>query len=339
MPRQTGDVILEVEDLHTYCFTRWGVVKAVDGVSFSLRQGEALGIVGESGCGKTMTALSLLRLVSRPAARIVKGAIRLEGENLLEKSEREMRSIRGRRISMILQDPQTSLNPVFTVGNQLIEAIQIHHRDGHRSLVQRAIESLKQVRLAAPERRISDYPHQISGGMKQRIVGAIAISCEPKVIIADEPTTSLDVTIQAQYLRLLREIQEETNLAIIFITHDFGIVAKMCDRVMVMYAGRAIETGSVRDIFNRPSHPYTQALLDSVPKLEESTARLYSIEGQPPLLWNLPPGCRFAPRCPYTEARCETEYPPSFRVAEGHIADCWRLQSEWQTHHSSMSKT
>jgi ABC-type dipeptide/oligopeptide/nickel transport system ATPase component len=256
MTRHIGDVVLEVEDLHTYFFTRMGVVKAVDGVSFSLRQGETLGIVGESGCGKTMTALSLLRLVPKPAARIVQGKILLQGENLLDKSENEMRQIRGSRISMILQDPQTSLNPVFTIGNQLIEAIQIHHRDGHRSLVQRAIESLKQVRLAAPERRVQDYPHQMSGGMKQRVVGAIAISCEPRVIIADEPTTSLDVTIQAQYLRLLREIQDETNLALIFITHDFGIVAKMCDRVVVMYAGRHVESGPVREIFNNPAHPY-----------------------------------------------------------------------------------
>ena len=240
MSRRIGDVILEVDDLHTYCFTSYGVVKAVDGVSFSLRQGETLGIVGESGSGKTMTALSLLRLAPRPTARIVKGSIRLGGEELLTKSEREMRAIRGRRISMILQDPQTSLNPVFTIGNQLIEAIKIHHPDGHRSLVRRAIDGLKQVRVAAPERRVADYPHQISGGMKQRVVGAIAISCEPRVLIADEPTTSLDVTIQAQYLRLLREIQQATNLGLIFITHDFGIVAKMCDRVMVMYAGRAV---------------------------------------------------------------------------------------------------
>jgi len=327
MPRQIGDVILEVEDLHTYCFTRWGVVKAVDGVSFSLRQGEALGIVGESGCGKTMTALSLLRLVPRPAARIVKGAIRLEGEDLLAKSEREMRRIRGRRISMILQDPQTSLNPVFTVGNQVIEAIQIHHHDdGRRSLVRRAIEGLKQVRVAAPERRVQDYPHQISGGMKQRIVGAIAISCEPRVIIADEPTTSLDVTIQAQYLRLLREIQEATNLALIFITHDFGIVARMCDRVMVMYAGRVVESGSVRAIFNHPSHPYTQALLHSVPRMDEDVERLHSITGQPPPLWDLPEGCRFAPRCPHADDRCRRDYPRSFTVGEGHTADCWRLE-------------
>jgi oligopeptide/dipeptide ABC transporter ATP-binding protein len=327
MPRQIGDVILEVEDLHTYCFTRWGVVKAVDGVSFSLRQGESLGIVGESGCGKTMTALSLLRLVPRPAARIVKGAIRLEGEDLLAKSEREMRHIRGRRISMILQDPQTSLNPVFTVGNQVIEAIQIHHRDdGRRSLVRRAIEGLKQVRVAAPERRVQDYPHQISGGMKQRIVGAIAISCEPRVIIADEPTTSLDVTIQAQYLRLLREIQEATNLALIFITHDFGIVARMCDRVMVMYAGRVVESGSVRDIFNHPSHPYTQALLHSVPRMDEDVQRLHQITGQPPPLWDLPAGCRFAARCPHADDRCRRDYPRSFTVGEGHTADCWRLE-------------
>jgi oligopeptide/dipeptide ABC transporter ATP-binding protein len=326
MPRQIGDVILEVEDLHTYCFTRWGVVKAVDGVSFSLRQGEALAIVGESGCGKTMTALSLLRLLPRPAARIVKGAIRLEGENLVDKTEREMREIRGRRISMILQDPQTSLNPVFTIGNQLIEAIKIHHDDGGPELEKRAIDGLKQVRVAAPDRRVADYPHQISGGMKQRVVGAIAISCEPKIIIADEPTTSLDVTIQAQYLRLLREIQEATNLSLIFITHDFGVVAKMCDRVMVMYAGRAVESGPVRDIFNHPSHPYTQALLRSVPSMDEDVERLYSISGQPPALWDLPEGCRFAARCPHADDQCRRDYPPSFSVSNGHGANCWRLK-------------
>src|SRR5438445_878579 len=326
MPRQIGDVILAVDDLHTYCFTSYGVVKAVDGVSFSLRQGETLGIVGESGSGKTMTALSLLRLVPRPTARIVKGSIRLGGEELLTKSEREMRAIRGRRISMILQDPQTSLNPVFTIGNQLIEAIKIHHQDGHRSLVRRAIDGLKQVRVAAPERRVADYPHQISGGMKQRVVGAIAISCEPGVLIADEPTTSLDVTIQAQYLRLLREIQQATNLGLIFITHDFGIVAKMCDRGLVMCAGRIVETGPVRSIFNRPSHPYTQALLNSVPTMDERVERLYSITGHPPALWDFPVGCRFEARCPQADERCRRQYPPSFTVREGHTADCWRLE-------------
>jgi oligopeptide/dipeptide ABC transporter ATP-binding protein len=331
MPRQIGDVILEVHDLHTHIFTRWGVVKAVDGVSFYLRQGETLGIVGESGCGKTMTALSLLRLVPRPGGRIVQGKVILEGENLLDKSDNEMRHIRGRRISMILQDPQTSLNPVFTVGNQLIEGIRIHHhQEDYQSLVRRAIDALKQVRVAAPERRVQDYPHQMSGGMKQRVVGAISISCEPRVIIADEPTTSLDVTIQAQYLRLLREIQEETGLSLIFITHDFGIVAKMCDRVMVMYAGRVVESGPVREIFNKPSHPYTQALLSSVPKLEERPERLYSIQGQPPALWDVPPGCRFAARCAYADDRCQQAYPPSFTVGEGHIADCWRLEDSWK---------
>jgi oligopeptide/dipeptide ABC transporter ATP-binding protein len=330
MPHQIGDVILEVHDLHTHIFTRWGVVKAVDGVSFYLRQGETLGIVGESGCGKTMTALSLLRLVPRPGGQIVQGKIMLEGENLLEKSDNEMRHIRGSRISMILQDPQTSLNPVFTVGNQLIEGIRIHHRhEGYQALVRRAIECLKQVRVAAPERRVQDYPHQMSGGMKQRVVGAISMSCEPRVIIADEPTTSLDVTIQAQYLRLLREIQQETGLSLIFITHDFGIVAKMCDRVMVMYAGRVVESGPVRDIFNNPSHPYTQALLSSVPKMEERPERLFSIQGQPPALWDLPEGCRFTPRCPYATERCQREYPPSYMIGEGHTADCWRLEETW----------
>jgi oligopeptide/dipeptide ABC transporter ATP-binding protein len=331
MAQSIGDVILHVENLHTYCFTRWGVVRAVDGVSFDLRQGETLGIVGESGCGKTMTVLSLLRLVPRPAARIVDGKIVLAGENLLDKSDREMREIRGSRISMILQDPQTSLNPVFTIGNQLVEAIRTHHQGRTKTLMKRAIQALRQVRVADPERRVENYPHQMSGGMKQRVVGAVAMSCEPRVIIADEPTTSLDVTIQAQYLRLLRDIQEETGLSIIFITHDFGIVAKMCDRVLVMYAGRVVESGSVRDIFNHPSHPYTQALLDSVPKLEERTERLYAIEGQPPALWDLPPGCRFVPRCQYAEPRCERDYPPAFPIADGHTAHCWRLESPWQT--------
>jgi len=330
MTRDIGDVVLDVQDLHTYCFTRWGVVKAVNGVNFNLRQGETLGIVGESGCGKSMTALSLLRLVPRPVARIVQGKILLEGENLLDKTEREMRDIRGQRLSMILQDPQTSLNPVFTIGNQLLEAISSHRKETSKSLLSRAIHALRQVRVAAPEQRVDDYPHQMSGGMKQRVVGAIALSCEPRVIIADEPTTSLDVTIQAQYLRLLREIQEETGLSIIFITHDFGIVAKMCDRVIVMYAGRVVERGPVRDIFNKPSHPYTQALLNSVPVMEERPERLYAIEGQPPALWDLPPGCRFAPRCPYADARCEEEYPPEFEVSEGHSADCWKLEGAWQ---------
>ena len=239
------DTVLEVNDLHTYFFNRRGITKAVDGVSFSLKEGETLGIVGESGCGKTMTALSLLGLVPKPAARIVSGEIILDGEDLVKKTTKEMRDVRGKKISMILQDPQTSLNPVFSIGNQVMEALGVSNKLSRKEMVGRAVDALRNVRVAAPERRMSDYPHQMSGGMKQRVIGAIAISSTPKVIIADEPTTALDVTIQLQYLQLLREIQEETGLAIIFITHDFGIVARMCDRVAVMYAGRIIESLSL----------------------------------------------------------------------------------------------
>lgn len=328
MSAKIGDVILEVKDLRTHFFTRTSVVKAVDGISFDLRQGETLGIVGESGCGKSMTALSILRLVPKPAGRIVSGEILLRGEDLVQMSEQEMREVRGRRISMILQDPQTSLNPVFTIGNQLIESLSQDKKEGRKGLVRRAVESLRAVNVAAPERRLEDYPHQMSGGMKQRVVGAIAMSLEPEIIIADEPTTALDVTIQLQYLRLLKEIQARTGLAIIFITHDFGVVARMCDQVAVMYAGRIVEHGPIRELFNNPVHPYTQALMESVPKLEERVDRLYSIEGQPPLLWDLPEGCYFAERCPHARERCQ-EYPPSFRVNETHTADCWRLDPTW----------
>ena len=328
MSTAEGQVVLEVKDLRTYIYTRTSVVKAVDGVSFDLRQGETLGIVGESGCGKTMTALSLLRLIPRPAGRIVGGEILLNGEDLVTKTDEEMRQVRGQQISMILQDPQTSLNPVFSVGNQLMESLSLRRREGRKNLWQRAVEALRTVNVAAPERRLDDFPHQMSGGMKQRVVGAIAMSLEPRIIIADEPTTALDVTIQLQYLRLLKEIQAQTGLAIIFITHDFGVVARMCDRVAVMYAGRIVEHGPVRDLFNDPQHPYTQALMDSVPKLEEKVERLYSIEGQPPVLWDLPEGCLFAARCPHARERCQ-EYPPSYAVKEGHTADCWRMDPSW----------
>lgn len=339
MATTNRDIILEVKDLRTYIFTRTATIKAVDGVSFCLRQGETLGLVGESGCGKTMTALSLLRLIPRAGGRIVSGEMWLNGADLVRKTDDEMRQVRGRQISMILQDPQTSLNPVFTIGSQLIEALGIarqqgrkqegHKQEGRKGMITRAAQALRLVNVAAPERRLNDFPHQMSGGMKQRVVGAIAMSCEPQVIIADEPTTSLDVTIQLQYLRLLKDIQSRTGLAIIFITHDFGVVARMCDRVAVMYAGRIVEQGPVRDIFDQPSHPYTQALIASVPKLEERLERLNSIEGQPPLLSNLPPGCRFEARCNYRQGMCRTRYPDSFPVGEGHTADCWRLDPTW----------
>ena len=316
---------LEVEDLRTYFQTRWGTVKAVDGVSFNVRRGETLGIVGESGCGKSVTVLSLMRLVPSPPGRIVGGKVILDGQDILQLSEREMSRVRGGEIGIILQDPMTSLNPIFSIGEQVKEAIRIHQNTNRKGVLEKTLEVLRQVRIPAAETRAKDYPHQMSGGMRQRVVGAISISCQPKVLIADEPTTSLDVTIQAQYLRLLRELQEELDLALIFITHDFGIVAKNCDRVAVMYAGRIVEIGDVRDIFNNPSHPYTEALLSSVPKMEEDVERLYSIEGQPPTLHDLPPGCPFAPRCPHVMERCREEYPPKIQVGTDHFANCWNI--------------
>ena len=319
------DVVLGVEDLRTHFQTRWGTVKAVDGVSFNLRRGETLGIVGESGCGKSVTMLSLMRLIPSPPGRIVSGKVVLDGQNILKLSEREMSRIRGSKIGIILQDPMTSLNPVFSIGEQVKEAIRIHQRIPGESVLDRALDVLRKVKIPAAEVRVRDYPHQMSGGMRQRVVGAIGISCQPLVLIADEPTTSLDVTIQAQYLKLLDEIQRESNLAVIFITHDFGIVAKNCDRVAVMYAGKIVETGDVRSIFNNPSHPYTKALLDSVPKMEEDVEQLYSIGGQPPALHDLPPGCPFAPRCPHAMDRCREEFPPRVQVSDGHSASCWRL--------------
>ncbi len=329
-PGARAEVILEVNDLRTYLFTKRATVKAVDGVSFYLRRGETLGIVGESGSGKSIMALSLLQMEPKPAGRVVGGEVRFHGEDLLHKSQGEMRRIRGRRISMILQDPQTSLNPVFTIGNQLTEAFTTAKQGISRAGIARAVvDALRKVNIADPERRVSAFPHQLSGGMKQRVVGAIAISCSPDIVIADEPTTSLDLTIQAQYLRLLKQLQETTGVGVIFITHDFGIVAKMCDRVAVMYAGKIVEHGPVRAIFNDPSHPYTQALINSVPKLEERTERLYSIPGQPPAPGQEHVGCRFAARCEFADERCHQEYPPEFAGSSRHsehTADCWRLE-------------
>ena len=288
-----SDTVLEVRDLHTHFFLRRGVVKAVDGVSFSLKRGEVLGLVGESGCGKSLTALSVMRLLPRGGARTIKGEVLLGGENILERTAAEMREIRGRRISMVLQDPQTSLNPVFTIGDQLREAIERRRkRASLAELMKEAVAALRRVEIAAPEQRIGQYPHQMSGGMKQRVVGAIAISGEPEVLIADEPTTALDVTIQLQYLKLLKRLQAENGMSILFITHDFGVVGRMCDRVAVMYAGRIVECGPVKQIFEAPSHPYTRALIASVPKMTGPTGRLTTIEGQPPSLMDLPPGCR-----------------------------------------------
>ncbi len=320
-----NDTLLEVRDLQTHFFTRTGVVKAVDGVSFDLNRGETLGIVGESGSGKSMTALSLMRLVPEPGGRTVGGSIMFDGEDLLLKNQDEMSDIRGRDICMILQDPMTSLNPVLSVGDQLIETFRPDGREASRSLWDRGVELLRMVRIPAADIRMRAFPHQMSGGMRQRVVGAIAISRSPKLLIADEPTTSLDATIQLQYLRLLKDIQEQTGAAIIFITHDFGIVARMCDRVAVMYGGKIVEIADVSELFYNPKHPYTEALLGSVPDLEEDVEWLTSISGQPPQLDNMPPGCSFEPRCPYAVERCTEEYPREFTIADQHLASCWRL--------------
>ena len=316
--------LLEVRNLSTHYVSARGtrVTRAVDDVTLTLEAGATLGIVGESGSGKTTLALSLLRVLP-PAGRIVSGEISFEGEDLLRKSNAEMRRIRGKRIAMILQDPMASLNPLFTVGDQVAESIRVHEGASRGSAWRRAQELLRAVRISAPETRAREYPHQLSGGMRQRIVGAIAISCEPRLLIADEPTTSLDLTIQAQYLNLLRDLQQAHHLALIFITHNLGIVAKMCDQVAVMYAGRLVESGPVRLIYNAPAHPYTRALLESIPRLGSSRERLTAIDGQPPDPTALPGGCAFHPRCPKAMDRCRAEAPPEFVVSGSQTARCW----------------
>lgn len=320
--------LLEVRDLRTYFFTRRGIVKAVDGVSFALAPGETMAVVGESGSGKSVTALSLLRLVPEPAGRIVDGEVLLEGQDVLKLKPREMRRVRGSRISMVLQDPMTSLNPAFSIGDQVGEAVRLHQRVGGGELRRRVVEALSRLKISSAESRMANYPHQMSGGMRQRVSGAIALSCQPRLLIADEPTTSLDVTIQAQYLELLREIQERSHISIIFITHDFGIVAATAHRVAVMYAGRIVEMGTTEEIFDNPAHPYTEALLRCVPRSDRLEGRLVDIPGQPPDLANLPRGCSFAARCPRAMDRCLEAYPPEVEVSPGHVAKCWLAVKE-----------
>lgn len=319
--------LLEVKDLRTYLFTRWGTVKAVDGVTFSLRETEALGLVGESGCGKSMTCLSILRLLP-PAGRIVGGQVLLRGDDLLKKNEAEMQKIRGTRLSLILQDATSSLNPVFTIGNQLTEAITVSTGLTGKSAKERAVEMLKMVHIPSPEVRLRNYPHELSGGMRQRVVAAIALSSEPDLLIADEPTSSLDATTQLQFLHLLKELQKQVKLTLIFVTHDFGIVARMCTSLAVMYAGRVVEMGDVRELLNCPQHPYTEALMKAVPQVEEKVARLPSIEGEPPRLYDVPPGCAFAPRCPYAMSKCREQYPPQVEVSGRHPVSCWKYVKE-----------
>jgi len=320
----TNAPLLELDNLSTHYVSAQGtrVVRAVDEVSLRLYPGETLGIVGESGSGKSTLALTILRVLP-PAARIVSGRMLFEGEDLVTKSDDEMRQVRGKRIAMILQDPMASLNPLFSIGDQVGEPIRVHEGASRASAWERACNLLKAVRIPSPETRLTQFPHEMSGGMRQRIVGAIGIACEPRLLIADEPTTSLDLTIQAQYLKLLGDLQREHGLALIFITHNLGIVAKMCDQLAVMYAGRVVESGPVSRVFNAPAHPYTKALLNSIPRMGDPDQRLTAIDGQPPDLSVLPPGCSFAPRCPQVMPRCRDVAPPPFAPEEGRVARCW----------------
>jgi oligopeptide/dipeptide ABC transporter ATP-binding protein len=311
-----NEKLLELHDLQTHFFTKKGVIKAVDDVNFSVAKGEVIGLVGESGCGKSITSLSILRMVPEPGGRIVSGKILFKNENLLEKSEEEMRQIRGNRISMIMQDPMVALNQLLKIGYQLSEPLKYHGKTTG-SIRKRCIELLKKVRVPSPETRVNEYPFQFSGGMCQRAVIGMGISCAPDLLIADEPTTALDVTIQAQILRLLKKIREEFNAAIIIITHDLALAAQICTRVLVMYAGKIIEKAPVEIFYENPAHPYSNGLIRSVPVVGRRVDRLYSIEGQPPSLLNPPSGCRFAPR-----------YPPEIDLGEGHKVTCWLYTGE-----------
>jgi oligopeptide/dipeptide ABC transporter ATP-binding protein len=329
---EPGRAILEIDNLQTHFFTSAGVVRAVDGVSYAVHSGETLGVVGESGCGKSVTALSILRLVANPPGRIVGGAIRFAGANLLDLSESAMEGIRGNDISMIFQEPMTSLNPLLTVGRQISEAIALHRGLSRHDARDQAVEMLRRVHIPEPERRVDAYPHQLSGGMRQRVMIAMAVSCDPKVLIADEPTTALDVTIQAQILDLMRELQDRLSTAIILITHDMGVVAENADWVVVMYAGRKVEEASAEALFERPGHPYTKGLLGSIPNLEVAAhagtrrPRLNEIKGMVPSLADLPKGCTFAPRCAVATAECHAAYPPLLQHRTGHWIACWHAE-------------
>lgn len=326
---ETAPPLLQIENLKSHLFLNRGVVQAVDGVTLDVRHGETVGLVGESGSGKSMTGLSILRLLPDRSGRIVSGSIKLDGVDLVQLPEQEMaREWRGKRVSLVSQDPLTSLNPLFTIGDQVGAPLRYHKLAvGAKAIRDVVVEGLRRVRIPAAEKRLGAYPHQFSGGMRQRVVSAMALLCSPRLMIADEPTSNLDVTIQIQLISLYRRLQQETGLGIILITHDLGVAASICNRVAVMYAGRIVEFGDVRDIFAAPRHPYTQALIDSIPKLDEKKRRLYALPGQPPSLINPPTGCRFAPRCPRRMAKCDT-YPPDFVAPSGHRTACWLAEEE-----------
>jgi peptide/nickel transport system ATP-binding protein len=325
---KTDDFILDVKNLKTVFFTNSGLFKAVDDVSFNVRRGETLAIVGESGCGKSVSALSIMRLVPDPPGKIVGGSVTLEGKDLLALDEEQMRSIRGNRMSMIFQEPMTSLNPVIRIGDQITEAVRLHQNKTAKEAWARAVEMLRLVRIPEPERRAREYPHQLSGGMRQRAMIAMALACRPVLLIADEPTTALDVTIQAQILALIVELQKELGTGLILITHDLGVVAQTAQRVIVMYAGKKVEEASVDDLFADPRHPYTRGLMASMPAVislgAKTDVRLTEIPGMVPSLTNLPDGCAFAPRCPLAIERCRQEYPPLQDFGGHHRAACWR---------------
>ncbi len=329
--RDGAETLLDVDDLKTFFFTRHGVLKAVDGVTFSVRPAETLAIVGESGCGKSVTALSLMRLVPDPPGRIVGGSIRLAGIDLVGLTEEAMRDVRGKEISMIFQEPMTSLNPVMTIGRQIAEVLLLHEDLGRAAAHRKAVDMLRLVRIPEPEQRAREYPHQLSGGMRQRAMIAMALACNPKVLIADEPTTALDVTIQAQILEIILELQRKLGTAVILITHDLGVVAETAQRVIVMYAGRKVEEAPVDELFAKPLHPYTHGLLASIPRLglmrgevDGTEGHLQEIPGMVPALTNLPDGCVFAPRCAYAIDRCRAQYPAYEEKRPGHWAACWR---------------
>jgi oligopeptide/dipeptide ABC transporter ATP-binding protein len=316
--------LLEVKDLRTYFATEEGIVKAVDGISYDVQEGETLALVGESGCGKSVSALAVLRLIPVPPGRIVSGEVIFEGEDLLGMSENDIRHIRGNRISMVFQEPMTSLNPVLTIGKQMTEALELHLKLDKEAAIARAVQLLEMVGVAEADRRVNDYPHQFSGGMRQRVMIAMGMSCNPRLLIADEPTTALDVTIQAQVLEVMQRLSREFGTAVIIITHNLGVVARYADRVNVMYAGKIIEKSTAEVVYADPRHPYTLGLLSSVPRLDQvMQEKLVPIEGQPPDLGRLPPGCAFYPRCTYRIDKCREEYPPLQLVAENHYAACW----------------
>ena len=321
------DIVLDVRNLQTVFFTNSGLFRAVDDVSFDVRRGETLAIVGESGCGKSVTALSIMRLVPDPPGRVIGGSVMLEGTDLLGLGEAEMRQVRGNRISMIFQEPMTSLNPVMRIGDQITEAVRLHRPISARDAWKQAVDMLRLVRIPEPERRAQEYPHQMSGGMRQRAMIAMALACRPALLIADEPTTALDVTIQAQILALIVDLQKRLGTGLILITHDLGVVAQTAQRVIVMYAGRKVEEATVEDLFENPRHPYTRGLMASMPAVigldANNDARLTEIPGMVPSLTNLPAGCAFAPRCTFAVERCRAEYPP-LQDFDGHLAACWR---------------